>query len=263
MSEPQYRLEGIVHTRTEVREDFEGPLDVIFLLLSKNKIEIQDIPIALILDQYQAYLEQRQRMDLEVASEFIAMAAHLVYIKTRMLLNLEDEEAQSEMDALIRSLEERQRGDTYAKVKVLTEKLGPMGEFGRDIMTRNPEPMERGKIYEYDQQPGDLIIAMQEVADRRGQLDAQPDLKPFDEIVRREPYSVETKAREIFRRLKTGGITRFLLLFRGSRSRSEIVATFMAVLELCRSRIIRLASGVNDCTVECDGDMPDDWQGEV
>ena len=264
MDNPIFKLEKVVQAKgSEPLEDFEGPLDLILYLLSKNKIEIQDIPIALILDQYQAYLEQRQRMDLEVASEFIAMAAHLVYIKTRMLLNLEDEEAQSEMDALIRSLEERQRGDTYAKVKVLTEKLGPMGEFGRDIMTRNPEPMERGKIYEYDQQPGDLIIAMQEVADRRGQLDAQPDLKPFDEIVRREPYSVETKAREIFQRLKTGGITRFLLLFRGSRSRSEIVATFMAVLELCRSRIIRLASGVNDCTVECDGDMPDDWQGEV
>ena len=264
MDNPIFKLEKVVQAKgSEPLEDFEGPLDLILYLLSKNKIEIQDIPIALILDQYQAYLEQRQRMDLEVASEFIAMAAHLVYIKTRMLLNLEDEEAQSEMDALIRSLEERQRGDTYAKVKVLTEKLGPMGEFGRDIMTRNPEPMERGKIYEYDQQPGDLIIAMQEVADRRGQLDAQPDLKPFDEIVRREPYSVETKAREIFRRLKTGGITRFLLLFRGSRSRSEIVATFMAVLELCRSRIIRLASGVNDCTVECSGDMPDDWQGDV
>ena len=264
MDKPIFKLEKVVQAKgSEPLEDFEGPLDLILYLLSKNKIEIQDIPIALILDQYQAYLEQRQRMDLEVASEFIAMAAHLVYIKTRMLLNLEDEEAQSEMDALIRSLEERQRGDTYAKVKVLTEKLGPMGEFGRDIMTRNPEPMERGKIYKYDQQPGDLIIAMQEVADRRGQLDAQPDLKPFDEIVRREPYSVETKAQEIFRRLKTGGITRFLLLFRGSRSRSEIVATFMAVLELCRSRIIRLASGVNDCTVECSGDMPDDWQGDV
>ena len=264
MDDPIFKLEKLVQTRgDEPLEDFEGPLDLILYLLGKNKIEIQDIPIALILEQYQDYLEKRKRMDLEVASEFITMAAQLMFIKTRMLLNLEDEEAQSEMDALIRSLEERQRGDTYAKVKVLTEKLGPMGEFGRDIMTRNPEPMERGKIYEYDQQPGDLIIAMQEVADRRGQLDAQPDLKPFDEIVRREPYSVETKAREIFRRLKTGGITRFLLLFRGSRSRSEIVATFMAVLELCRSRIIRLASGVNDCTVECDGDMPDDWQGEV
>ena len=264
MDDPIFKLEKVVQTRgDEPLEDFEGPLDLILYLLSKNKIEIQDIPIALILDQYQEYLEQHKQMDLEVASEFVAMAAHLMYIKTRMLLNLEDEEAQSEMDALIKSLEERQRGDIYARVKVLTARLAPMSEFGRDILTRPPEVMERGKIYEYDQQPGDLIIAMQEVSDRRGQLDAQPDLKPFDEIVRREPYSVETKAQEIFRRLKTGGITRFLLLFRGSRSRSEIVATFMAVLELCRSRIIRLASGVNDCTVECSGNMPDDWQGDV
>lgn len=264
MDNPIFKLEKVVQAKgSEPMEDFEGPLDLILYLLSKNKIEIQDIPIALILDQYLAYLEQRKQMDLEVASEFVAMAAHLMYIKTRMLLNLEDEEAQSEMDALIKSLEERQRGDIYTRVKALTARLAPMGEFGRDILTRPPEAMERGKIFEYDQQPGDLIIAMQELSDRRGQLEAQPDLKPFDEIVRREPYSVETKAREIFRRLKTGGITRFLLLFRGSRSRSEIVATFMAVLELCRSRIIRLTAGVNDCTVECDGEMPDDWQGEV
>ena len=264
MDNPIFKLEKVVQVKgSEPMEDFEGPLDLILYLLSKNKIEIQDIPIALILDQYLAYLEQRKQMDLEVASEFVAMAAHLMYIKTRMLLNLEDEEAQSELDALIKSLEERQRGDIYTRVKALTVRLAPMGEFGRDILTRPPEAMERGKIFEYDQQPGDLIIAMQELSDRRGQLEAQPDLKPFDEIVRREPYSVETKAREIFRRLKTGGITRFLLLFRGSRSRSEIVATFMAVLELCRSRIIRLAAGVNDCTVECDGEMPDDWQGEV
>ena len=259
---PVYHLDGVVQNRSE-RESFDGPLDLILLLLSKNKMEITDIQIALILDQYLAWMNQRQTLDLEVASEFVAMAAHLMYIKTRMLLIQEGDEAQSEMDALIKTLEERQRGDIYARVKVLTARLAPMSEFGRDILTRPPEVMERGKIYEYDQQPGDLIIAMQEVSDRRGQLDAQPDLKPFDEIVRREPYSVETKAREIFRRLKTGGITRFLLLFRGSRSRSEIVATFMAVLELCRSRIIRLASGVNDCTVECSGDMPDDWQGDV
>ena len=264
MDNPIFKLEKVVQAKgSEPLEDFEGPLDLILFLLGKNKIEIQDIPIALILEQYLAYLERRKEMDLEVASEFITMAAHLMYIKTRMLLSLEDEEAQSEMDALIKSLEERQRGDIYARIKVLSERLAPMGEFGRDIMTRAPEVMERGKIYEYDQQPGDLIIAMQEVSDRRGQMDAQPDMKPFDEIVRREPYSVETKAREIFGRLKAGGITRFLLLFRGSRSRSEIVATFMAVLELCRSRIIRLAGGVNDCTVECDGEMPDDWQGEV
>lgn len=256
MAEPQYRLEGIVHTRSETMEDFEGPLDVIFELLSKNKIEIQDIPIALILEQYLAYLEQRQQMDLEVASEFVTMAAHLMYIKTRMLLSIEDEEAQSEMDALIRSLEERQRGENYLKIKKLTERLEPMSEFGRNVIIRNPEPMERGKIYEYDQAPGDLIIAMQEVLDRRGQAEITP-IQDFADIVRREPYSVEEKAKELLSRLKSGGITRFLLLFRGSKSRSELVATFIAVLELCRSRMIRLAGSSEDCTVAWERDEPE------
>ena len=255
MDDPIFKLEKVVQTRgDEPLEDFEGPLDLILYLLGKNKIEIQDIPIALILEQYQDYLEKRKRMDLEVASEFITMAAQLMFIKTRMLLNLEDEEAQSEMDALIKSLEERQRGDTYARVKLLTERLGPMAEFGRDIMTRNPEVMERGKIYEYEQEPADLILAMQEVTDRRGQVEETPPLKAFDEIVKREPYPVETKAREILRRLKEGGITRFLLLFRGNRSRSEMVATFLAVLELCKARVLHLAGSETDCIVRQERD---------
>ena len=252
MDNPIFKLEKVVQGKgSEVMEDFEGPLDLILFLLSKNKIEIQDIPIALILDQYLAYLEQRQQMDLEVASEFITMAAHLMYIKTRMLLSIEDEEAQNEMDALIKSLEERQRGEAYARIKRLTERMGPMSEFGRNVMTRNPETMERGRIFEYDQESGDLIIAMQEVLDRKGLVDAPP-VHAFDEIVKREPYSVENKAKEIIARLKNHGITRFLLLFRGSKSRSELVATFMAVLELCRSHAIRLAGGTADCTVDYD-----------
>ena len=112
MESPIYKLEKVVQGKEEL-QDFEGPLDLILFLLSKNKIEIQDIPIALILDQYLAYLDRRKEMDLEVASEFVTMAAHLMYIKTRMLLSLEDEEAKNEMDALIQSLAERQRGDAY------------------------------------------------------------------------------------------------------------------------------------------------------
>ena len=241
MDDPIFKLEKVVQTRgDEPLEDFEGPLDLILYLLSKNKIEIQDIPIALILEQYQAYLEKRKRMDLEVASEFITMAAQLMFIKTRMLLNLEDEEAQNEMDALIKSLEERQRGEAYARVRLLSERLAPLGEFGRNILTRPPEPMERGKIFEYDQEPADLVLAMQEVADRR------------------TAYPVETKAKEILRRLRDVGITRFLLLFRGSKTRSELVATFMAVLELCRSNLIRLAGADRDCTVTAEGDAPEE-----
>ena len=257
MDDPIYKLEKVVQTKgDEPLEDFEGPLDLILYLLSKNKIEIQDIPIALILEQYQAYLEKRKQMDLEVASEFITMAAQLMFIKTRMLLNLEDEEAQSEMDALIKSLEERKRGEAYARVRLLSERLAPLGEFGRSIMTRPPEPMERGKIFEYDQEPADLILAMEEVTDRRGAPEAPP-LKAFDEIVKREPYPVENKAKEIIRRLRLGGITRFLLLFRGSRSRSEVVATFLAVLELCRARVLHLAGSETDCTVRQEGELPE------
>ncbi len=262
MDNPIFKLEKVVQEKgNEALQDFEGPLDLILFLLSKNKIEIQDIPIAMILDQYLAYLEQRQQMDLEVASEFVTMAAHLMYIKTRMLLSIEDEEAQSEMDALIKSLEERKRGEIYLRIKGLTERMGPMSEFGRNILTKNPEPMERGKIYEYDQEPADLVLAMQEVFDRQGQIQP-PQLDVFDEIVKREPYSVERKARELFQRLKQGGITRFLLLFRGSRSRSELVATFMAVLELCRTRAIRLAGSATDCTVSCSGELPEELKFE-
>jgi len=195
-----------------------------------------------------------------VASEFVTMAAHLMYIKTRMLLSLEDEEVQDEMAALIQSLEERKRGDIYQRIKSLTDTMGALSEFGRDIMVRNPEPIQRGKIFEYDQEPQDLIIALQEVLDRVGKPEDTPNLKAFDEIVKREPYSVENKAREIVNRLKTSGITRFLLLFRGARTRSEIVATFMAVLELCRSRVIRLAGGAEDCTVSCEKEIPADWK---
>ncbi len=250
MDEPVYKLEQVVHSR-DGREDFEGPLDLILFLLSKNKIEIQDIPIALILEQYLAYLEERQRMDLEVASEFAAMAAQLMFIKTRMLLSLEDEEAKSEMAELIRSLEERRRGEDYARIKYVAVQLAPMGEFGRRIFLRAPEPLERGKTYAYSHAAGDLLRAMDEVTGREERRQPPP-ASSFQEIVRQEPYPVAGKAREIFRLLRRG-ITSFRLLFRGSRSRSEVVATFLAILELCRARIVTLSGGERDCTVTATG----------
>ena len=237
MDGPIYHLEKVVKAKAEDLEDFTGPLDRILALLSKNKMEIQDISISLICDQYLLWLEQRQTMDLEVASEFVTMASHLVYIKTRMLLSIEDEEAQSEMDALIQSLEERRRNENYIRVKTLAAKLGPMGEFGRNIITRNPEPVKRGKIYEYDQERADLVLAMAEIQNRAERA-LPPPKAAFQDIVQHEPYPVESKAREIIRQLKEHGITRFRLLFRNNRSRSEIVATFLAVLELCRARVL-------------------------
>ncbi|MEA4942528.1 MAG: segregation/condensation protein A [Oscillibacter sp.] len=257
MDSPVFKLEKVVRAKSqEEMQDFEGPLDLILFLLGKNKVEIQDISIALICDQYLQWLEARKKMDLEVASEFIAMASHLIYLKTRMLLSIEDEETKGEMDALIQSLEERRRSESYGVVKAAAMRLEPMEEFGRSILTRQPEPVERGKIYEYDQDSGDLILAMADIRDRAERA-LPPPRTAFANIVQHEPYPVESKAREIVQRLKSGGITRFLLLFKGNRTRSEVVATFLAILELCRAHIIRLAGSETDCTVKQEQELPE------
>lgn len=257
MESPVFKLEKVVRAKSQTEmQDFEGPLDLILFLLGKNKMEIQDISIAMICDQYLQWLEVRKEMDLEVASEFISMASHLIYLKTRMLLSIEDEEAKGEMDALIQSLEERRRNENYGVVKAGAKRLEPMGEFGRNIVTRHSESVERGKIYEYDQNSEDLISAMMEIRDRAERA-LPPPRTAFANIVQHEPYPVENKAKEIVRQLKEGGITRFLLLFKGNRTRSEVVATFLAVLELCRARIIHLAGSETDCTVKQEQELPE------
>ena len=90
MENPSFYLEGVVREKNEL-QDFEGPLSLILMLLSKNKIEIRDIKISDILDQYLEYLDQMQKLDLEIASEFVQMASHLLYIKTKTLLTQEEE----------------------------------------------------------------------------------------------------------------------------------------------------------------------------
>ncbi|MBQ9348615.1 MAG: segregation/condensation protein A [Oscillibacter sp.] len=248
MENPVYKLEKVVKSRNEDPQDFEGPLDLILFLLSKNKMEIQDIHIALICDQFTAWIAARQSMDLEVASEFVSMASQLVFIKTRMLLSIEDEEAKSEMDALIQSLEEKRRNEQYAVVKEAAARLAPLGEFGRNIVTRPPEPVKRGKVYEYSQKASDLTRALSEMQSRSKRT-LPPPRTAFREIVRHEPYPVEEKAKEILTALRDRGVTRFLRLFFGNRSRSEIVATFLAVLELIRSHMLWLTGGNEDCSL--------------
>ena len=158
MGEPQYRLEGIVRTRTEEMEDFNGPLDVIFLLLSKNKIEIQDVSITAILTQYLAYLDEMKRMDMEIASEFIAMASHLMLIKTKMVLSAaEAAEAQSELDELRKSLIERQRKEAIEQIRIAVSYLEPRNDIGRGMFVKQPEPLKRSGTYQYRHPATDLM----------------------------------------------------------------------------------------------------------
>lgn len=246
MEEPQYHLDHVVRAKAEHMEDFDGPLDVILLLLSKNKIEIQDISITSILEQYLAYLDEMKRMDMEIASEFIAMASHLMLIKTKMLLSAaEQEEALSEMELLIRSLEERQRQDAITQIRGAVAFLSQRNEIGSGLFTKAPEPLQRDNTYRYRHDPEDLVRTMAILADR-SQRALPPPSASFSGIVGREPYPVTKKAAEVLRRLLAHGISTFRKLFRGNRSRSEIVATFLAILELCRLRSVSLESGPSE-----------------
>ncbi len=240
MVQPQYRLEGIVRTRSEEMEDFEGPLDVIFLLLSKNKIEIQDVSITAILEQYLSYLDEMKRLDMEIASEFITMASHLMLIKTKMLLSAaEAAEAQSELDLLRQSLIERQRREAMESIRTAITELEPRNEIGRCLFTKEPEPLRRDSTYRYKHEPVDLLKALDMIAERnRRQL--PPPTVNFKGIVGKEPYPVTRKTGEVLRQLILRGVERLKNLFKGNRSRSEIVATFIAILEMCKTGSVTL-----------------------
>ena len=202
MDEPQYHLEGIVHTKSEIMEDFEGPLDVIFELLSKNKIEIQDVSITAILEQYLSYLEEMKRLDMEVASEFITMASHLMLIKTKMLLSAA-EQAEAET-----------------------------------------EPLKRDNTYRYQHDVLDLLRALDMIAERNARQ-LPPPTANFKGIVGKEPYPIGRKTGEVLRQLVLRGVERLKNLFRGNKSRSEIVATFLAGLDLCKTNSVTLEDDVN------------------
>ena len=245
MSQPQYRLEGIVHTRSETPEDFEGPLDVVFLLLSKNKIEIQDVSITAILEQYLAYLEEMKRLDMEIASEFITMASHLMLIKTKMLLSAaEQAEAESELDLLRQSLVERKRKEAMDQIRLAVTELEPRNEIGRCLFTKEPEPLRRDQGYRYQHDVRDLLRALDMITER-SQRQLPPPTTNFMGIVGKEPYPIGRKTGEVLRQLVLRGAERLKNLFKGNRSRSEVVATFLAILDLCKTNSVVLEDDVN------------------
>ncbi|MGM9522057.1 MAG: segregation and condensation protein A [Oscillospiraceae bacterium] len=245
MENPTFRLEGIVRAKDDM-EDFEGPLTLILQLLAKNKIEIQDIQISQLLEQYMAYLDEMKAMDLEIASEFVAMASHLVYIKARMLLSAGEET--TELEELMQSLEKLKNRDVYASVKETIPVIAEMYTRGAGTIVKPPEYMPVDKVYKYSHEKNDLLDAMIRVLSRE---DASATLKepPVIPVPKRIVYSVTEKTSEIISRLKRIGGSSLSELFGSSGSRSELVATFIALLELCRSGSIMICGDGNDSSV--------------
>ena len=237
MENPNFYLEGVVRDKDEL-QDFEGPLSLILQLLSKNKIEIRDISISDILDQYLAWLAEMQSMDLEIASEFVQMASHLLYIKTRTLL-AGDEEV-SELEVLMSSLEQLRARDVLAAVQKIVPELKKASELGLLYGVKQPEPLpKKGRVYEYRHEPADLLRAMYRICLRGGRA-AAPDMTAS--VPRRIVYSVRDKSLQILNRLRGGDVS-LSQLYRECGSRSEIVATFVSVLELCSIGSVRVERG--------------------
>ena len=249
MENPSFFLEGVVKEKNEL-QDFEGPLSLILMLLSKNKIEIRDIKISEILDQYLEYLAQMQSMDLEIASEFVQMASHLLYIKTKTLLTSDDEEV-SELEVLMASLEQLKCKDVYNAVRQVTPELKQASELGLLYFSKLPEPLPKtAKEYEYRHEPVDLLKALSSVYMRGGKT---PELESFSSAVpKRIVYSIRDKSRQILSRLSGGSVT-LNSLYAECRSRSEVVATFMSVLELCSMGNIHISRSGDDYMVEFTG----------
>ncbi len=255
MEELSFHLERVVRSREEY-EDFSGPLDLILYLLSKNKIEIKDIQISLILDQYLEWMRVREELDLEVASDFVAMAAHLVWLKTRMLLSIDDAETREEMEKLIKSLEERSQMEEYKNMQLGAAYLGERSKIGSDIYVKAAEQLGKDNTYRYRHLAGELLSALEDVSRRRGEK-APPPISAFSGIVGREEYPVAQKLVSLAQILIFKPTIRFMELLHGCSGRSEVIATFLAVLEYCREgraeiedspdgALVRAASGSSE-----------------
>ena len=227
--QPNYHLEGVIRTRDEM-EDFTGPLDLILMLLSKNRIEIRDIQISLLLDQYMEYLQKMQEMDLEIASEFVQMASHLMYIKTKMLLTEEAEP--TELEILVSALEQLKARDAAAAVRAVAPDLGVVAEKGLLSQTRGPLPLPE-RPYDYRHTPDELIGALAQIL-----LRGTGETPPQDDSIRRAAprpiiYSVHDKSAQLLSILAQRDSVSLRELFSLCGSRSELVATFLSVLDLC------------------------------
>lgn len=215
-------------------DSFDGPLDLLLHLISKNKVSIYDIPIAEILEQYMAVLREAETMDMDVAGDFIAMAAQLVYIKSRMLLPKREEtpEEDDPRTELVDMLLE------YQRFRQATAFFREKGEEGADMLTRPPETLENAPR-EVHGDMMELVRAANRLL-RRVSRRVPPPVSAFSGIVGREPVPVEGRIRAILCRFAHAVRLPFVRLFESARSRSEIVATFLAVLELSKTHRITL-----------------------
>lgn len=212
---------------------FEGPLDLLLHLISKNKVSICDIPISMITDQYFAYIELMQQLDMEIGGEFLVMASQLLYIKSKMLLPSDDEEEEDPRAELADRLEE------YRRYKEISGEMEKLSHSMESVVFKGAEPLNLPKVKTENREiPIEkLFEAFFTVIDRSATR--KPiDPKTFKRVIGRTNYSVRTASKSVIGKLKKGEKTAFEELFTGLKVRGEYVATFLALLELIKESAV-------------------------
>jgi segregation and condensation protein A len=218
-------------------EKFEGPLDLLLHLIKKNEVNIYDIPIALITQQYLDYLSVMKSLNLTVAGEFLVMASTLVHIKSRMLLPLDEaadeaEEGEDPRDELVRRLLE------YKRFKEAAADLDERERLWREIYAREPLDVKPGRLLDAPIEEVslfDLVDALQGIL-------ARTSGRRLLEIVP-ENLTVKDRMNAILDVLTGKGSVTFAELFEGQETRLLVIVTFLALLELARLRLIRVFQG--------------------
>jgi len=217
-----------VHVQLQI---YEGPLDLLLHLIKKNEIDIVDIPIASITEQYLEALELMQGLNLDVSGEYLVMAATLVHLKSKMLLPLEgaDEEDDEEPGETLEGLQRRLL--EYARFKDAARELEERELLNRDVFARQGRP-ERVVEVSFEQlSVFDLMSALQRVLERFP--------GPSVHTVVQETVSVRERMTYILDELHRRSSVVFHELFDSARSRMDVVVTFLALLELIRIRAVR------------------------
>ncbi|MGN0467186.1 MAG: segregation and condensation protein A [Acutalibacteraceae bacterium] len=219
---------------------FEGPMDLLLYLISKHKLNINDIPIFELVEQYIDYVRQMQEADMEIASEFVEMAARLVYIKTVSLLPVHEEAEQLRKELSGELIE-------YRDCKLIAEQLSKQTE-GFDYFEREPMVIEADMRYKRIHDPVELIRHYIDAVGR-GKNKLPPPIEAFGAIVAKKIVSVNSRIVFVYRKLLKKSKVRFAEFFENSSSVSEMVATFLAVLELVKANKIHVNGEKESCTV--------------
>lgn len=216
---------------------FEGPLDLLLTLISKNKIDIYDIQISDLLEQYMEQINRMQEDKLDIASEFLTMASRLVYIKSVMLLPKYEEEAEELKKELTGQLLE------YAVCREIAKKLGEVYDF--DTYCKDASPVEYDLTYTRSHPSSDIVKAYISAVGR-GKQKLPPSENAFSGIVSHKIVSVNSKIIHLMRRLWHGKKLEYHEIFDVCEGKSDLVATFLATLELVKGKRIRIeGSGEN------------------